>query len=151
MEDQVKKPAVMHSFKDTKSPSARQKTAVLFLVVIGLGIGTGYALAQMNSSSTPGDKISLLPKSETQKGNIVGSDDTETFKDEAEGELKEGGIEGEGQYHLVRPGGESQNVYMTSSTVDLSKFVGKKIKVWGQTQTAQTAGWLMDVGRIEVL
>ena len=27
---------------------------------------------------------------------------------------------------------------------------GKKIKVWGQTQTAQYAGWLMDVGRVEV-
>jgi len=33
----------------------------------------------------------------------------------------------------------------------LSKFVGKNIKVWGQTQSAQYAGWLMDVGRVEVL
>ena len=36
-------------------------------------------------------------------------------------------------------------------SVDLSKFIGKKIKVWGATQTAQHAGWLMDVGRIQVL
>ena len=27
----------------------------------------------------------------------------------------------------------------------------KKIKVWGQTQKARVAGWLMDVGKIEVL
>ena len=74
-----------------------------------------------------------------------------TFKDIAEGILKGGGINGEGQFHLVRPGGESQNVYLTSSAVDLSKFIARKIKVWGETQTAQHAGWLMDVGRVEVL
>jgi hypothetical protein len=64
--------------------------------------------------------------------------------------LQEGGIDGEGQYHLVRPGGDSQNVYLTSSVVDLSLFVNKKVKVWGQTQTAQKAGWLMEVGRVQV-
>ena len=40
---------------------------------------------------------------------------------------------------------------MTSSVVDLSQFVDRKVKVWGSTQTAQVAGWLMDVGRVEVL
>jgi hypothetical protein len=86
-----------------------------------------------------------------QKGDVVGSDDTKTFKDVAEGTLKPGGIEGEGQFHLVRPGGDSQNVYLVSSIVDLSKFENRKIKVWGSTQTAQHAGWLMDVGKVEVL
>ena len=76
---------------------------------------------------------------------------TKTFKDTTTGTLKNGGINGEGQYHLVRPGGDSQNVYLTSSSVDLSKFIDRKIKVWGQTQTAQYAGWLMDVGRVEVV
>ena len=65
--------------------------------------------------------------------------------------MKEGGADGEGAFHLERTGGVSQNVYLTSAIVDLSKYVNKKIKVWGQTQKAQTAGWLMDVGRIEVL
>ena len=65
--------------------------------------------------------------------------------------MKEGGIDGEGQYHLVRPGGDSQNVYLTSSLVDMSKFLNQKIKVWGETQKAEKAGWLMDVGRVEVL
>ena len=64
--------------------------------------------------------------------------------------MKNGGTEGEGQYHLVRPGGDSQNVYLTSSSVDLSQFMNQKIKVWGQTQTAQHAGWLMDVGKVQV-
>ncbi len=89
--------------------------------------------------------------SSVEKGKTYGVTDTSAFKDTADGTVEKGGIEGEGQYHLVRPGGESQNVYMTSSTVDLSEFVGKKVKVWGATQTAQHAGWLMDVGKVEVL
>ncbi len=85
------------------------------------------------------------------KGAVIGSNDTATFKDTADGVLQPGGLEVEGQFHLVRPGGDSQNVYLFSSAVDLSAFVNKKIKVWGQTQTAKKAGWLMDVGRVEVL
>ena len=81
----------------------------------------------------------------------MGSNDTKTFKDIAEGDLKTGGIDGEGQFHLQRPGGESQNVYLTSSIVDLSAYVGKKVKIWGETHKAQHAGWLMDVGRLKVL
>jgi hypothetical protein len=42
-------------------------------------------------------------------------------------------------------------VYLTSSLVDLSQFVKRKIKVWGETQKAKVAGWLMDVGKVEVL
>ena len=64
--------------------------------------------------------------------------------------MREGGIEGEGNFHIERPGGKSQNAYLTSSTVDLSVYVGKKVKVWGQTFSGQTAGWLMDVGLVEI-
>jgi len=35
--------------------------------------------------------------------------------------------------------------------IDLEKFVGRKVKVWGQTFAAQKAGWLMDVGKLKVL
>ena len=51
----------------------------------------------------------------------------------------------------MRPGGESQNVYLTSSVVDLDLFVDHKIRIWGETFSAQKAGWLMDVGRVEVI
>lgn len=61
-----------------------------------------------------------------------------------------GGVDGEGTHHLVRPGGDSQNVYLTSSVVDLNQFVGKTVKVFGQTFATQTAGWFMDVGRVEL-
>lgn len=140
---------VMHSFKESKS-SSPMKNIVLFIIIAALGVGTGFALAKYSAKT--GNNVPLLPtKNSAVSGKTYGSDDTKTFKDTAEGKVEEGGVEGEGQFHLVRPGGDSQNVYMTSSTVDLSQFIGKKIKVWGQTQTAQTAGWLMDVGRVEVL
>ena len=42
-----------------------------------------------------------------------------------------------------------KTLYLTSSTVDLSVYIGK-VKVWGQTFTGQKAGWLMDVGLVEI-
>jgi len=129
------------------------KKLFIFLIVAAiLGGITGYVLGS-NKSGNVGNSLTsgAVDSSKINKGTIVGSDDTRTFKDIATGALKSGGINGEGQYHLVRPGGDSQNVYLTSSSVDLSKFVNKKIKVWGQTQAAQYAGWLMDVGRVEVI
>lgn len=132
-----------------EGPSAVKVLAVL-LIMAALGIGTGYGIASYTAQ--PGK--SMVPKAldpnAPEKGKTYGVDDVSSFKDTAEGTLKEGGIEGEGQYHLERPGGESQNVYLTSSAVDLSQFVGQKVKVWGQTQAAQKAGWLMDVGKVEV-
>lgn len=142
-------PSVMRSFTDSKEPMAPMKVLVIFIVIFILGSGTGYLLS--GSTGKSGTNEPIATKDGAKSGKIFGSNDTETFKDVAEGVVKEGGIEGEGQFHLERPGGESQNVYMTSSTVDLSQFIGKKIKVWGATQAAQKAGWLMDVGRVEVL
>lgn len=130
------------------NPFLSPKILAVYLIIVAIGIGTGFFLSKGNVASTvPGPTDS----SSVSKGSTYGSGDLKTFKDTVEGELAEGGIEGEGQFHLVRSGGESQNVYLTSSTLDLSLFVGKKIKVWGATQTAQYAGWLMDVGRVEVL
>jgi hypothetical protein len=119
--------------------------------VIVVGVVSGYLIAGKNGSISDNAKTSGGASSSVAKGTIQGSNDTATFKDIAQGTLKKGGIDGEGAFHLVRPGGDSQNVYLISSIVDLSKFIDKNVKVWGQTQAAQHAGWLMDVGRIEVL
>lgn len=125
---------------------------ILLIVAVVMGGMTGFIFTNRRSSNGGNTLTSgAVDSSKISKGTIVGSNDTKTFKDTANGALKSGGINGEGQFHLVRSGGESQNVYLVSSSVDLSKFIGKKIKVWGQTQTAQYAGWLMDVGRVEVL
>jgi hypothetical protein len=141
---------LVHNFEGSSSLFTR-KLIIILVVVALLGVGTGYYLGQT------GGKAGMINLKQTTdsggigKGTIEGSTDISTFKDTVEGTLKIGGVDGEGAFHLERPGGESQNVYLTSSIVDLSKYVGKKIKVWGQTQKAQTAGWLMDVGKIQVL
>ncbi|OGH03092.1 MAG: hypothetical protein A2798_01535 [Candidatus Levybacteria bacterium RIFCSPHIGHO2_01_FULL_37_17] len=127
------------------------KIITVLVLVVSLGVLSGYLLSTRNLNFSSNNSASSSSQNVTAKGTVVGSNDTITFKDTAEGVLKEGGIDGEGAFHLERAGGESQNVYLTSSIVDLSKFVDKKIKVWGQTQAAQHAGWLMDVGKVEVL
>lgn len=124
-------------------------TAIATFLVVGVGVLTGYLLSQKQG------EITLLNKGGPPKmiksERIVGSTDKKSFRDVAEGRLERGGIDGEGTHKLVRPGGESQNVYLTSSVIDLDAYVGKKVRVWGETFAAQKAGWLMDVGRIEIL
>ena len=119
---------------------------IFFAASVLFGVGLGYFLAGVE-----GPSISSSTRSTDTSKSASGILDKEKFPDKAEGKLKKGGIDGEGNFHLVRSGGESQNVYLTSSTVDLSQYVGKKVRVWGQTFTAQKAGWLMDVGYLEVL
>jgi hypothetical protein len=140
---------LVHNFEGS-SPLFTPKLIIILLVVVLIGVGSGYYFAK-SGGSVGGVGIGQMKSGGIQKGMTEGTSDTSAFKDTAEGTLKEGGIDGEGAFHLVRPGGDSQNVYLTSSIVDLSKYVGRKIKIWGQTQKAQTAGWLMDVGKIQVL
>ncbi len=140
--------------KNSSSSGIMKKQLILtVIIVVILGIGTGYIAANVAGSSNKGP-LSVNNSGSggsMGKGFTAGVNDTKAFPDTAEGVLQAGGIDGEGAYHLVRPGGDSQNVYMTSSAVDLSQFMGKKVKVWGQTQAAQKAGWLMDVGKIQIL
>ncbi|MEK7451148.1 MAG: hypothetical protein AAB662_04390 [Patescibacteria group bacterium] len=140
---------VMNDMEQKESSILSTKLIIILLVVAVLGVGTGYLISKKGAVNVGGGTVGTTAGS--SGGSIIGSDDTKTFKDMAEGVLKGGGIDGEGAYHLVRPGGDSQNVYLTSSIVDLSLVVGKKVKVWGQTQSAKHAGWLMDVGRVEIL
>lgn len=117
------------------------------LVVIA-GVGTGWLL--LSNRGLGGSGTPTVPGAETGPKE-AGLADEATFKDTADGVLAEGGVDGEGTHHLVRPGGASQNVYLTSTVIDLQSFVGKKVQVWGQTISAREAGWLMDVGKIKVV
>lgn len=143
---EIKENKILHNLADSKSLNF-YFFILIFLALVGLGIGVGYlagnAIKTQNSTATN----QAIVGSKKSEGVL----DKKKFPDAAEGLLKEGGVEGEGSFHLERPGGESQNVYLTSSIVDLSKYVGKKIRVWGETQKAQKAGWLMDVGYTETL
>lgn len=140
---------VMHSFREENQGVSMGKALFILLFSAVLGISSGWALVSVVHEGET--KSAPTKENEVVSGQTYGSDDTKAFPDKAEGTLEEGGINGEGQYHLVRSGGDGQNVYLTSSTVDLALFVGHKVKIWGATQEGQEAGWLMDVGRIEVL
>ena len=144
-----KEKSLVQSFDSSSASLMNGKLITILVVAVVLGITTGYFLTRSNRSIT--SVKNSISASTVAKGTTEGSGDEKLFKDIAEGSLKEGGIEGEGAFHLVRVGGDSQNVYLTSSTVDLNKYLNRKIKVWGQTQKAQRAGWLMDVGKIEVV
>ncbi len=128
--------------------------AVVLMVSLGLGVATGLGAAKLysqdkaNSSQAP---ITQVPeKDQIKPGDIFGSEDA-VFADEAEGYLESGGIDGEGSHKLLRPGGPSQTVYLTSSVTDLDKFVGMQVRVYGETYKGQKAGWLMDVGKVKVI
>lgn len=95
--------------------------------------------------------MSEVTKSGLKAGDIIGSADEKTFRDNATGVIEAGGIDGEGSHKLLREGGPSQTAYLTSSVVDLDEFVDHKVEVWGETFAAQQAGWLMDIGRVKVL
>lgn len=147
----IEEQPLVNSLDDSKKSIFTSQLLIVLAVAVLLGVGSGYLLTNReNSVGIPGQNNGKVSSS-ASKGTIIGSNDTKTFKDTVEGVMKVGGIDGEGAYHLVRPGGDSQNVYLTSSSVDLSQVVDKKVKVWGETQKAMHAGWLMDVGRVQIL
>ena len=145
---------MMHTF-DAKKPVNGTSLSLgvvlgIILLAVLLGIGTGYGITTFKTGGTTTNN-STNTNTNKAAPKTAGIKDTEAFPDEAEGTLKEGGGGDEGSFHLERPGGESQNVYLTSTTVDLSTFLNKKVRVWGQTFESEKAGWLMDVGYIEML
>ena len=141
---------MIHKFTSQDKKLSKKLIGVGILIIIA-GIFSGYMLSsftQKTAGTSPGTSAGTSPS----KGKVVvGSTDTKQFSDSAEGTLEVGGINGEGTHKLIRSGGESQTVYLTSSVLDLNQFVGRKVRVWGQTFAAKKAGWLMDVGRLETL
>lgn len=143
------------SVMSSKSKNSTKKNTLIISLALILGVTTGYLAystthASSDAINTPS---TTTPQAADQvvEGKIYGAENADAFKDEAEGVLVKGGIEGEGSHHLLRDGGPSRNVYLTSSVLDLNLFNEHQIKVWGETFQAQKAGWLMDVGRVEVV
>lgn len=128
---------------------------VIFVLVATLGFYSGATLKGRAGSKLVGsadlkDIQADIPTTGAKVGDIYGSADEKAFNTTATGVLDKGGLNGEGTHKLVRPGGVSQTVYMTSSVVDLDTLVGHQITVWGETFKGQKVGWLMDVGRVKV-
>lgn len=147
---------------ETKGNAPMKQTikipVIAAVIVIAAGIATGYGGARLKaqslgsiSSGGTSQPISKVATGAVKVGDVFGVQDENTFKDKADGYLEAGGLDGEGSHRLLRAGGESQTVYLTSSVTDLAKFEGMEVKVWGETFKAQKAGWLMDVGRVEVV
>lgn len=130
-------------------PSKRVTLAVIsILVVIIAGSLAGWLVAGKKpvskSTSVKGTTITVSP-------NEAGITDVSKYPAGPIGVLKSGGIKGEGTYHLVRPGGDMQTVYLTSTVVKLGSYVDKKVQVWGETLAAKYAPWFMDVVKIKVV
>ena len=148
-------PSTDPTLKKTSTSKSAKPIIAITVVILSIlaGVGTGYGVYRVLPASLTG-----LSSSDTTStgatvkvGDVIGVQDEQTFKDNAEGVLEKGGIDGEGSHSLLREGGPSQTVYLTSSIIDLDELVGHKVKLWGETFSAQKAGWLMDVGRIKVL
>lgn len=130
--------------------SWNKTTAITLAAAVALGVLSGIGVYLLNTSGTVrfGGRNVEVVKTPTEEG----VKDAATFKDTATGMISanDGKITDEGTHILTR-GDVSQNVYMTSSVIDLSKYEGKKVQVWGETFKGQKAGWLMSVGRIKVV
>lgn len=125
-------------------------TGLLFVLVAIIGIASGGLVKNFTTQSASLGEVNQPTGGSIKVGEVFGSDSESLFPDSAVGVLEKGGIDGEGTHHLLRPGGVSQTIYLTSSVIDLDEFEGHKITVWGETFEAQKAGWLMDVGRVKV-
>lgn len=143
----------------TMKKASRKITIIVTAVALVAGVATGYGgykLKSQQSGQTGSTKASpelqrVATENQIQAGDTFGVEDAQTFSDQAQGYLEKGGINGEGSHKLLRAGGVSQTVYLTSSITDLDKFAEMEVKIWGETFKGQKAGWLMDVGRVEVV
>ncbi len=131
------------------------KKVALFLVVFLFFYSLGLVFYWWRGSSSslpgmPGGTQAPLKTAQVQKGKIIGVD-SPIFKDTAEGLLEKNTDETKPGTHILIRGDKSQTAYLTSSVIDLDKYVGHKVKVWGETQAVESVGWFMDIGKLQIL
>ena len=123
---------------------------LIILIIVSLGIVSGLIVSSRSKSAllaTGSSNGEDLPPEQKQSFN-------QTFNNEAEGMIERNDTldkYAQGTHKLIRPGGESQTAYLTSSVLDLDQYNGKKVKVFGETFGSSQVGWLMDVGKVEVV
>lgn len=133
-------------------PRSKSAAILVMVLIVVAGGFSGFFLAKIKSRGefklAGGGEIPQV----VTKGQVVGSTDTETFRDQAAGRLeKNGGDDQEGTHKLIREGGPDQTAFLISSVVDLDQYVGHQVEIWGETFYSDKVGWLMDVGRLKVL
>ena len=136
----------------------------LVAIVIVIAVASGLWISRFPSKSTTSNKTvvttganekalstdNISSAAQLQVGKLYGNTEA-TFSDSATGVIEKGSINGEGTHILNRDGGVTQRASLTSSTVDLDLFVGKKVEVRGQTNASKKTGWLLDVGSIKIV
>src|SRR3990170_8514397 len=123
---------------------------IIVFVVVAAGIFSGLVFSSRNKNAKSQAKAAIDEEQLTgeQKQSFA-----QTFRDEAEGTVEKNDFKeyAQGTHKLIRPGGESQTAYLTSSVLDLDQYVGKKVKVYAETFGSSQVGWFMDVGKVEVV
>lgn len=122
----------------------------LIVVVVAAGVFTGVVLSSRSKNAAKAaSKASItedtLNPEQKQSFN-------QTFRDSAEGVIQKNDAMdkyAQGTHRLIRPGGADQTAYLVSSVLDLDQYIGKKVKVFGETFGSSQVGWLMDVGKVE--
>ena len=146
------KPLAFNNKESNMKKATKKKFIVISVLALIAGTLTGFGAHRLQHQTTADkEPIQQIAGDTIQKGDVFGMHDSELFPDDAQGYLEAGGINGEGSHKLLRIGGPSQTVYLTSTVTDLDRLVGMEVRVWGETYKGQVAGWLMDVGKVEVI
>lgn len=149
----ISQPQISQKMSNTKINIVPLVVVYLIFAVAGFYSGAWLKTSKVTSRGASSGLTNIqaeVPTTGIKVGDVFGSADEKAFNTTATGVLDKGGINGEGTHKLVRPGGASQTVYLTSSVIDLDTLVGNQVTVWGETFKGQKAGWLMDVGRVRV-
>jgi hypothetical protein len=157
-------PNLSQNFQPTSPITNKNNNSKLIISIVAiLAIVAGFWASRFWPLGTSNNTIigSITQGNVTSADSITNADqlvvgksygDTgKTFTDTATGVLVKGGVNGEGTHTLQRDGGKSQYAALTSSTVDLDLFVGKKVEIKGETNASTKAGWFLDVGIIKIL
>ena len=136
-----------------KKSSASKINKVIPLILILLIIAAGAISGLFLSSTGRKDESKSAVSEQEELTPEVQQSFNQTFRDEAEGKIEKNDEldkYAQGTHKLIRPGGEAQTAYITSTVLDLDEYVGKNVKVFGETFGSSQVGWLMDVGKVEV-
>ena len=149
-ETQTQSPAPLRVVPD-KTKLSKILPYFVVAVIVALGIGTGLVTSSVQKAKAQNHQAVSLAEEELtpeQQQSFA-----QTFRDEAEGIIEKNDdfdTYAQGPWKLIRTGGESQTAYLTSSVMDLDEYIGKKVKVYGETFGSGQVSWLMDVGKVEV-
>lgn len=132
-----------------KNTIARFAPILVVVLVVILGAVTGLVVSSRLKSEQIThqviDEENLTPEKKEELQVVT--------RDQAEGTLEKNDKfeeTAQGQWKLIRSGGESQTAYLTSSFIDLDPYIGKKVRVFGETLGSSKVGWLLDVAKVEV-